>query len=173
MLLNWTPAGVCNLLFVFVCVYITGHTNQQPLPLNNCCHQLVPLCCVYTKTEGFTLSPSVACATALISGNGPGLASSALLHSICSKTQLKAAHRALQPKITLHVSHPEHTAHSSSHKVPFCGKWPPPAFSVCSYFWRNGKIFPESTRREIILQKKLFFSTLFWILWSWRTHNVV
>lgn len=73
-----------------------------------------------------------------------------------------------RPKITLHVSHPECNADSTSRRVPFCGKWPPQAFSVHSYFWRNGKIFHSATRREVTLQKKLFFSQPLWILWSWQ-----
>lgn len=125
----------------------------------------------YIATRAFGLNPlhSAGCATALIAGKGPGLSSSALLHSSCSKTQLKAAHQALRPKITLHISHPECNADSSSHRVPFCGKWPPLTFSVRSYFWRIGKIFHSATRREITLQKKLFFSQPFCILWSWQS----
>lgn len=94
-------------------------------------------------------------ATALIAGKGPGLSSSALFHSSCSETQLKAAHHALRPKITLHVSHPESNADSSS----------PQTFS---YFWCNGKIFHSAKRRELTSLKKLFFSPPFRILWSWQ-----
>ncbi len=100
--------------------------------MSNFNNQVAPQACVYIETKAFGLNPlpSVGFATALIAGKGPGLSSSVLLHSICSKTQLKAAHLALRPKITLHVSHPECKADSSSRRVPFCGKWPPQTFDV-------------------------------------------
>lgn len=102
--------------------------------MNNFSYQVAPQAYVYIETKAFGLNslPSVGSAIALIAGKG--LSSSALLYSSCSKTQLKAAHHALLPKITLHVSHPECNADSSSHRVPFCGKWPPEILSVCSYF---------------------------------------
>lgn len=100
-------------------------------------------------------------ATAQIDGKGP----LSPVHSWCSKTQLKAAHHALRPKITLQVSHPECNAYSSSRRVPFCGKWPPQTFS---YFWRNGKIFHWAIRREHC-RRNCFFSQPFWILWSWQS----
>lgn len=101
--------------------------------MNHFNYQVAPEDCVYVETKAFGLNPlaSVCFAAALIAGKGPGLSSSALLHSSCSETQLKAAHHALQPQITFHVSHTKRNADSS---VPFCGKWPPLNSSGCSYF---------------------------------------
>lgn len=167
MLLNWPPLVfvICSL---FSCAYSKPHrwveiANEQILTT-----KLHHRPCIY-RNKGFWFEPlpSVGFASALIAGKGPGLSSSALLHSSCSKTQLKAAHHALRPKITLHVSHPEYYADSSSRRVPFCGKWP-----VCSYFWRNGKIFPSATRREVTLQKKLFSLTHFGFSGHDKAHNV-
>lgn len=105
------------------------HTDEQRLPVNNFNYQDAPQACVYIETKAFGLNhlPSAALKAAM----GPGLSSSAPLHSSRSETQLKAAHHAPQPKITLHVSHPERNADSS---VPLCGKWPLETFTECSYF---------------------------------------
>ena len=101
--------------------------------MNNFNYQVAPQASVYVETKAFGLNPlaSVGFAAALITGKGPGLSSSALLLSNCPETQLKAAHHALWPKITLHVSYPKHNA---DYSVLFCAKSPPQTCSVCSYF---------------------------------------
>lgn len=75
--------------------------------MSNFNYQVAPQACVYVETKAFGLGPlaAVGFAAALRPGKEPGLSCSALHHSSCSKTQLKAAHHALQPKITLRVSH--------------------------------------------------------------------
>lgn len=126
----------------------TDLTDGKELPMSKFNYQIAPQAFVYIETNAFGLNPllSVGYAAALIAGKWPALSSSVLLYSSCSKSQLKAAHHALQPKITL----------------PVFTSWvqcrfliPQSSIFSSAIFWCNGKIFHSAARREVALLKKI------------------